>query len=138
MPTNTEIVQACFAAFQRGDVPAILNFCDDNVEWIEAGDSKSIPFAGRGKGKRSAAEFFRIIGETSETLKFEPQEYVANGDRVVALGVQDLRAKSTGKIARVDWAIDFTVRNGKVTRWQAYYDTAATQAAFVAASKASV
>ena len=138
MPTNVEIVQACFAAFQRGDVPAILNMCEDNVEWIEAGDPKSIPFAGRGKGKSSAAEFFRIVGETSDMLKFEPQQYVASGDRVVALGAWDLRAKATGKVVRSEWVVDFTVRNGKVTRWQAYYDTAATQAAFAAASKASV
>ena len=57
MPTNTEIIQASFAAFQRGDIPAILNMFDNNVEWIEPGDPRSIPFAGRGKGKSSAAEF---------------------------------------------------------------------------------
>ena len=133
MSMNVEIVQACFAAFQRGDIPAILNMCDDHVEWIEAGDPKSIPFAGRGNGKSSAAEFFRIIGETSEMLKFEPQQYVAAGERVVALGFWDLRVKATGKVVHSDWAVDFTVRNGKVTRWQAYYDTSATQAAFAAA-----
>src|SRR5579864_1103801 len=132
MSMNVEIVQACFAAFQRGDIPAILNMCDDHVEWIEAGDPKSIPFAGRGNGKSSAAEFFRIIGETSEMLKFEPQQYVAAGERVVALGFWDLRVKATGKVVHSDWAVDFTVRNGKVTRWQAYYDTSATQAAFAA------
>ena len=137
MPTNVEIVQNCFSAFQRGDVPAILTMCDDNVEWIEAGDPKSIPFAGRGNGKSSAAEFFRIVGETSEMLNFTPRQYVANGERVVALGSWDLRARATGKVVHSDWVVDFTVRNGKVTRWQAYYDTAATQAAFTITANAS-
>src|SRR3989442_4870875 len=85
MPTNLEIVRGCFAAFQRGDIPAILNLCDDNVEWIEPG-APVIPYAGRGKGKSSAAEFIRVIGETTEVLKFEPQQYVASGDRGVAVG----------------------------------------------------
>lgn len=138
MATNTEIIQACVAAFQRGDIPAILNLCDDNVEWIEAGDPKFIPFAGRGKGKRSANEFFRIVSETTDVLKFEPHQYVAGGDRVVALGDWEVRGKATGKTVTSDWALDFTVRNGKVTRWQAYYDTSATQAAFATASKAAV
>ena len=136
MPTNVEIVQACFAAFQRGDVPAILNLCDENVEWIEPG-LPGIPYGGRGKGRNSATEFFRAMGDTTDVLNFAPQTYLANGDRVVVLGTEDLRAKATGKSAHTEWALDFTVQNGKVTRWQAYFDTAAVQAAYAGASKAS-
>lgn len=137
MPTNTEIIQACFAAFQRGDIPTILNLCDDNVEWVEPGDPKSIPFAGHGKDKSSAAEFFRILGETTETVKFEPQHFVGSEDRAVGFGSWEFRAKATGKIVRTDVAVDFRLRNGKVIRWQGYYDTSATQAAFAGTAKAT-
>ena len=137
MPTNVEIVQACFAAFQRGDVATILNLCDDQVEWVEPGDPKSIPFAGRGKGKNSATEFFRVVGETTELLKWEPQQFVASGDRVVGFALWETRVKATGKVARSEIAVDFTVRNGKVARWQGYYDTGAVEAAFAATAKAS-
>ena len=131
MPTNIEIVQDCFAAFQRGDIPAILNMFDDNVERIEPG-APVIPWAGPGKGKASAAEFFGVMGETTDVLKFEPHQYVASGDRVVAVGSWDIRVKATGKSASTDWALDFTLQNGKVTRFQAYLDTAALQAAYTA------
>jgi uncharacterized protein len=129
MPTNVEIVQDMFAAFQRGDIPSVLNGMDENVEWVEPG-APVIPWAGAGKGKASAAEFFRVVGETTEVLKYEPQHYVASGDRVVAGVSWDLRVKATGKSAHTDLALDFTLQNGKVTRFQAYYDTAALQAAY--------
>jgi uncharacterized protein len=136
MPTKLEIVKACFTAFQRGDIDAIQKMSDENVEWIEPGDPAAIPFAGHGKTKYSQAEFFRIVGETSDMLKFEPQQYVTSGNHVVALGFWELRVKATEKVVRSDWAVDFTVQNGKVTRWQAYYDTAATAAAFAAVAQA--
>src|ERR1700737_3542663 len=99
MPTNLEIVQDIFAAFQRGDIPPILNPCDDNVEGAGPG-APIIPWAGPRKGKAGAADFFRIMGETTEVLKFEPRGYVASGDRVVALGSWEFRGKSTGKPPR--------------------------------------
>src|SRR5262245_43420541 len=138
MPTNLEVVKACFAAFQRGDVPAIQRMSDDHVEFIEPGDPAAIPFAGRGKGKKSQEEFFHKVGETSEMLKFEPQRYGTSGEHVIALGFWDLKVKATGKFVHSDWAVDFIVKNGKVTRWQAYFDTAATAAAFAAAKQAAV
>lgn len=128
MPTNIDIVQDIFAAFQRGDIPSMLNMFDDNVEWIEPG-APVIPWAGAGKG---AAEFFRVMGETTEFLKFEPQQYVASGDRVVTVVSWEIRVKATGKSAYTDLALDFTLQNGKVTRFQAYFDTATLQAAYTA------
>jgi ketosteroid isomerase-like protein len=57
---------------------------------------------------------------------------------VVGLAFWEARVRATGKVVRSDFAVAFTVRKGKVTRWQAYYDTSATAAAFTAVSKASV
>ena len=61
------------------------------------------------------------MGETADGLKFEPQHYVAGGDRAVAVVSWDIRAKATGKSAHTDLALDFTLQNGKVTRFQAYF-----------------
>jgi ketosteroid isomerase-like protein len=88
--------------------------------------------------RENQEEFFHKLGETSEMLKFEPQRYATSGDHVIALGFWDLKIKATGKIVHSDWAVDFIVKNGKVTRWQAYFDTAATAAAFAAAKQAAV
>ncbi len=41
-------------------------------------------------------------------------------------------------VVHSDWAVDFTLQDGKVVRWQAYLDTAAMAAAFAAATQAAV
>jgi ketosteroid isomerase-like protein len=80
--------------------------------------------------------FFQKVNEISEFASFEPREYVAQGDRVMALGSYRAKVKSTGRIYECDWAMAFTVENGKVTEFQEYTDTAAIAAALPAASAA--
>lgn len=132
MPTNIEIVQAGLDAFGHGDISAVLNMCSDNVDVVFAGPS-TIPFAGRWTGKARVSEYFQHIGESVDVTKWQPTHHVVNGDRVASFGIMSLRAKATGKtVVDTPWALDFTVGNGKITRWQVYADTAATEKALAA------
>src|ERR1035438_1103741 len=36
MPTNKEIIEAAYASFAVGDVPAVLAVMDPKIEWTEA------------------------------------------------------------------------------------------------------
>jgi ketosteroid isomerase-like protein len=54
-----------------------------------------------------------------------PPEFVAQGDRVLAIGVATGRIKATDKKFRDDWVFDITVRNGKLTKIREYIDTQA-------------
>ena len=138
MPTNVEIVRAALEAFGRGDIPALLAMCDENVA-VRLRGNKTIPFAGDWTGKASVTEYFRIVGATFDVLKWEPQRDIASGDRVAAFGSMDVKARATGQlIVGSDWALDFTVASGKITGWQVYMDTGALEKALAAASKAAV
>ena len=48
---------------------------------------------------------------------FEPREFIAHGDKVVALGHYAWRVKSTGREFGGDFAHVFTMSNGKVIRF---------------------
>lgn len=138
MATNLEIVRAAAEAFRRGDIPAVLDACADSVDVIFRGDSAIIPFAGHWTGKGRVAEYFRVIGETTDVLRWDPRNYVGSGDRVALFGSMDLRVKATGvTITNTDWALDFTVGGGKITGWQVYTDTAALEKAYGAKARAS-
>jgi uncharacterized protein len=138
MPTNVEIVQAAIEAFERGEIPAILNACTDNVAVVLYGDPSVIPSAGEWQGKSRVSDYFRVIGETTEVSRWVPQQYVAGGNHVVVLGIMDARVKATGKsLTNTHWAADFTAEDGKITGWQVYLDTAAWEKAFTASSSAS-
>jgi ketosteroid isomerase-like protein len=139
MQTNTEVVQAVLEAFGRGDIPALLGMCTENVDVVFFGNAAIIPWAGQWKGKNGVAEYFRAIGQALDVLKWAPQHNTASGNRVAAFGIMDVRVKATGEtIVDSHWALDFTVENGKVIGWQSYLDTAGIEKAFTATSKASM
>jgi uncharacterized protein len=127
---NTKIIQDCYAAFGRGDVQAILDRVDDNVSWNAwYGAGKQVPFGGTRHGKAAVGDFFKQIAQHINFSTLEPRQFVATGDKVVALGHYSGKT-SAGKNYDSDFAMVFTLRNGKVTHFQEFNDSAAINAAF--------
>jgi len=58
-----------------------------------------------------------------ETTYPEPPEFVAQGDRVLVVGVATGKIKATNRAFRDDWVFAITVQNGKVTKIREYIDT---------------
>ena len=133
---NTKLVQEAYAAFQRGDIASILNMMADDVSWFLPGPKDVIPFVGQRRGRQQVADFFSKLAEMQDVERFEPQEFVAQGDVVVALGHYKWRVKSTSRSFESDWAHVFTIRNGKVVKFHEYYDTNAGVEAYRSASAA--
>lgn len=94
----------------------------DDIKWVSPGP-KAIPWAGNYEGKQAVAEFFKKIDQNVDFQQFEPREFIAQGNKVVTLGYMQVKSKMTGKSGREDWAMVFTVRNGKVAHFQEYVDT---------------
>jgi len=128
---NTTVVRDAYAAFGRGDIPALLACMTDDVQWRPViGTAKHVPFSGERTGKAGVAEFFRIVGETEDFQQFEPREFVAEGDTVVAVGHYRATTKKTGKAFESDFVMVFTFRDGKVATFREFTDSAAVNAAF--------
>jgi uncharacterized protein len=122
--TSTELVQSLFEAFGRGDINFILQHLAPDCRWVVPG--QGIPASGTYQGREGAAQFFRKLSETEKVLRFEPREYFANGDDVVALGFEENQVISTGKKATSNWAMLFRMRDGQVTSYEAFFDTSAS------------
>ena len=122
---NLAKVQQIYADFAAGNVEAILATMDPSIEWISGGSSEDFPTFGSRMGIEGAASFFRDVAALDEFTSFEPREFVAMGDKVVALGHYGITVKSTGKHLESDWAHVFTIRNGKGVKFQELTDTAA-------------
>ena len=105
---NTKIVQEAYAAFGRGDVQGILDRLDDGVVWKGVyGAASHVPTDGERRGKAQVGEFFKLVSETVKFSQFEPREFVASGDKVVALG-HYTATTSVGKGFESDFAMVFT------------------------------
>lgn len=126
---NTQTIQNIYAAFGRGDIAAILNALASDVEWIHTAAS-AIPFSGTYRGTQQVGTFFQKLVEGQDTLAFEPREFVAQGEAVVAFGAIKGRSKATGKTYETDWVMKWHLQNGKVTKFHHFFDSAVVEAAF--------
>ena len=128
---NTKVVQDAYAAFGRGDIPALLGYMTDDVSGSRViGTSAQVPFSGRRQGKAAVAEFFKIVSESEDFHQFEPREFVAQGDKVVAIGHYEATSKSTHKSFAADFVMVFALRNGKVYEFREFTDSAGINASF--------
>ena len=127
---NVRTIQEAYASFQRGDVQAVLNVLTDDVEWVTPGPTGILPLAGHRRGRDEVAQFFSLLNGSEEVEQFEPQQYVAQGNKVVAFVKYRSRIKSTGHTADADLVHVFTVRDGKIAEFREYYDTAAAVEAY--------
>ena len=126
---NVKLVQDTYAAFQRGDIAGLLNNLDNNVDWSIQGPKDIIPFIGHLHGRDQVAKFFSTLAQSQDVEQFEPKTYIAQGDRVVALGHYRWRVKATGRKYESDFAHVFTIRNGKQAKFEEYTDTYAAASA---------
>ena len=130
---NTKVVQEAYAAFGRGDVQGILDRLDEGIVWKGVyGAAPHVPTAGERRGKAQVREFFKQVAESVSFSRFEPKEFIASGDKVVALG-HYTATTPLGKAFDSDFAMVFSLRNGKVTEFQEFSDSAAINAAYAVA-----
>lgn len=129
---NTKVVQEAYAAFGRGDVQGILNQLDEAIVWKGVyGAGPHVPTSGERRGKAQVNEFFKQVSQNVNFSRFEPKEFIATGNKVVALG-HYTATTPIGKKFDADFAMVFTLRNGKVTEFQEFTDSAAVNAAYSA------
>src|ERR1700751_4654590 len=110
---NIELVKKGYEAFAAGDIDAVMNLFDDNIEWVQPGDSA---ISGTYHGKAELGEHLSRLAEKSVTVKLN--RLIADGDTVVAL-TDVAVGDETGQDADV-----FTLRGGKTVRVQVHTDTA--------------
>ncbi len=120
---NVQIVQDFFAAIGGGDKQGLLALVAEEIEWIIPG--KDWPLAGTHRGHAGLAKVLQKASEEVEMTYPKPPDFVAQGDRVLVIGVATGKIKATNKPFKDDWVFDITVRNGKITNIREYIDTQA-------------
>ena len=125
---NTALVQQAYENFQNADIDALLSLFSDEITW-ELPEMPGVPFGGKRAGIGPVMEFFAQVGMSQEPLRFEPTTYVAQDNRVVALGSYDWRVRDTGRDFTSNFAHIFTISDGQIVAFQEFMDTAACIAA---------
>jgi ketosteroid isomerase-like protein len=120
---NVQIVKDFFAATGSGDKQRLLALVAEDIEWIIPG--KDWPLAGTHRGHAGLAEVLQKASDEVEMTYPKPPEFVAQGDRVLVVGVATGKIKATNRAFKDDWVFAITVQNGKMTKIREYIDTQA-------------
>ena len=121
---NIAVSQSFYAAMGRGDIAAGFGVMDENMEWIESDNfiyADKSPYIGPNAILNGV--FLRFVAEW-EGFHPEIDRIVGTGETVVAIGRYVGTYRETGKAVNAQLAHIFTVRNGKLVRFEQVTDTA--------------
>ncbi len=123
MTTPVDTVRRFYDALGRGDVPAVLSVLDAQVEWTEA---ERFPYyGGTWHGPQAVLDnLFVPLARDWDGFSATAADFVAQGDRVVALGQYTGTYKRTGRSFTAAFAHIWTVHDEKIVGFAMHTDTA--------------
>ncbi|MFZ5550069.1 MAG: nuclear transport factor 2 family protein [Pseudomonadota bacterium] len=119
------LVQHAYAAFGRGDVPALLNLLAPDVRWEFVGDRKA-PYTGRVQGRSQVGEWFLAVAQADGIQAFEPRQFLVGPDHVTVLGWERTQALPEGRLFEAEWVHVWQVRDDQLARFWGMLDTEAS------------
>lgn len=133
MSDQAAFVGSLYAAFGRGDLGFILERCAPDISWDSNCDADRVPWGGRRQGTDGVTAFFQHLTGHLAFEAFEPAAPHVSGDTVFVLGRTRARHRNAGQgVFDCEWVHVFTLADGRLVRFQEFYDTAAVERALSA------
>ena len=131
MSTEESHVAVLKEAYRRwhetkaGSVDHWLDLMTDDVKFRSLAEgAKPMAFTRMSTCKGDVKSYFNGLTADWEMLYYRIDEYVAQGERVVALGSCSFKHRKTGKILETPKADFHKFRDGKICEFFELYDTA--------------
>lgn len=128
---NVELIKQAYGAFMQKDYEALFAIMQPQIEWEAAvGIGKKIPIGGLRKTLPEVKAYFKELEQLLQFKQYEIKEYVAEHEKVVAIGYYDAIVKQTNKPVKTPFVAVFTIKDEKIVKYEQYLDTAALLLAF--------
>ena len=114
-----EIIRQGYAAFDRGDVEAVLELCHEDVLITQPPDLPGVP--AQLHGHSGMREALKLWPEQWDDYRSELVKIVdAPGDKVLATVRTKGRGKHSGIEVEMEFNFVFAVREGKISEWRLF------------------
>lgn len=117
--SNIDLIKKGYAAFTAGDIETVMSLYDDNIEWVQPGNSA---ISGSHHGKGELGQLLATLGQQMSEL--QPRRFIADGDTVVVFSNTTFDGHPSDDVEV------FTLRDGKAVHVQTYGDTALMEQIF--------
>jgi ketosteroid isomerase-like protein len=122
---NVALLKSLYDAFGRGDVPAVMGTMSNDIKWYEAESNPNAPSGEPFVGPNAVLnDVFMKLGGEWEGFAVHPKSFHGAGDTVIMEGRYSGLFKATGKKLDAQVCHVWDVKDGKITRFQQYVDTA--------------
>ena len=122
---NVALVRDLLDSFARRDHERAFEFYAPDIEWDASGLEQTIPdLVGVYRGHDGVRTYWRRWLQAWKDIEFEVEDILDGGEEIVALiRNQRMWGRTTGiPVDFPPYALVFTVRDGKVTRWRSFPD----------------
>lgn len=120
-----ETLDRYYAALKAGDREALRGVVSDDIAVHYPAPEGLLPWAGDWAGFEGFETFIATVGDHLVIDTVEPLAIHVAGDTVITVLKGEWTVKATGRKVRTETVNMFTLRNGKIVRYQVFSDTAA-------------
>ena len=122
---NVRLLRNLYEAFGRGDIPSVLGAMSSDIRWHQAEGNPYMPSGEAWVGPDAVLNsLFMKLGAEWDGFAVDPKSFHGAGDSVIVEARYSGTYKATGKSIDAQACHVWDVKDGKVTRFQQYVDTA--------------
>src|SRR5690242_21881824 len=116
---NVEVVRLCYELMRRGDIAALVDLADPEVEVRE---NVLPPDSAVYRGPDGLRKWFEVSQEAFSEFRFEPERFIESGDWIVAPVHASGRGRGSGAPFTARYVTAFKLRLGKIVVAASYRD----------------
>lgn len=111
------------SGYAQGRLEFVLNFIDEDVDFVSYAPTDIFPCLGRQRGKAAGETSLRTIHTHFEFLKFKPIFMVAQDPDVGIIVRAKLKQLTTGRVIQLLFAQFLRFRDGRVVEFREFMDS---------------
>jgi ketosteroid isomerase-like protein len=118
---NVEVLWRLYRRWERGDFVTPEAF-DPEVEFVRTVGSEDAGTSGSWRGVEAMWDALVEWLQAWTDVRYSAEKFIPLGDRVLVLSRQTARGKASGLSSEQRMADIFVFRDGRIVRWEVYWD----------------
>jgi uncharacterized protein len=119
---DVDTMRTAYEAFNRGDVPAVLEAFDPQIEWYEPGGGRA-PHGTFSGAESVANDVFATVPQNFDEFEARPDAFIDAGEHLVVVGTFHGTSKA-GRQMQARYAHVWRMRDGKAVSFQNHVEAA--------------